>query len=388
MTVSGVAYTNDGRRLSGGSVIVLGKTPVVTNALGEFTVPAVTAPYDVALVVTALQRTYVTLVYGLTRSDPALVAFDAPNPPAVIMRTATVSGTVTGPNISFGAGRMTQVVFAYRGGQAIGTATASGFSFPVTWPETNTVTGTLYALQHSDNFSGLPTSYYGFGSLANVTLTASATLSNQNINAPAVTSNMFTGMLAPGYLWGGGSVVLNVGLADIRLHSANQPPFTTSYNVPEVTNATIAIAVSASPDVFFRYRGISPSNTMVIPLNPGSYSLIGLPINHAMGINLATQFFTWSPAGLPSIYDWLATCNSPQLTLRAFTAGQSVRLPSTSSLGLGTLSGQNVFNWSVRSHGGLTTTDGLTEAHWNSTLQSATGPSWEMFAGAAAFTTQ
>src|SRR5882724_4241302 len=87
ITVSGLVRERGGEPISGEQVLIAGKNPVTTGADGRFSIPGVTVPYDITLLLTSHNT---ALVYkGLTRADPALLTLDRIGP----QQSATISGT-------------------------------------------------------------------------------------------------------------------------------------------------------------------------------------------------------------------------------------------------------------------------------------------------------
>src|SRR5689334_5373711 len=96
ITVTGtVIDSSTGSMVAGATILIVGKTPVVSDASGHFTVTGVTAPYDV--VVRAGGASSVRVYDDLTRADPTLVAramMETTNS-ATLSGAVTVTGTMT-----------------------------------------------------------------------------------------------------------------------------------------------------------------------------------------------------------------------------------------------------------------------------------------------------
>jgi hypothetical protein len=148
--------------------------------------------------------------------------------------------------------------------------------------------------------------------------------------------------------------------ASIGLVYDSAPGTAFSYNAPNIASVGLTASARANgaagtnAEVFKRNLAANANNVnLEIPTPPS----LSLPVSGATGIDLANQAFSWAPfnGGLH-----IAQLSSPGKLFFVFTATSSVTLPSTASLGLGTLPAGTAFNWRVMGTTAMTSTDAIT----------------------------
>lgn len=179
ITVSGrVAYFVYNQPAAGATVTI-GTRTANTNSMGEFTIPNVSAPYDLRVSYAILGQTYVRAFEGLTRTDP-VVELSSYSPNAVF--SATINGTVSGPPFPLGANRTIKVLARAQNGGTVtrtidGAAANGTFTVTTEWRETGTYQAKVFAAYTENDVDGVPTSWQGLGS-ATVSVTNGATVNN------------------------------------------------------------------------------------------------------------------------------------------------------------------------------------------------------------------
>lgn len=352
ITVNGFVKDYYGQPVSGAAVIITGKTPVTTTASGTFSIPNVTIPYDISLIVSS---TKTAVVYkGLSRSDPKLWYLGPGT--SVVYYNASISGTVPAAS-----GKITRVIFVSGTNYSYTTAdqTAGTYSLNISWREAiDSLAGKIYVLRYTTNTSGLPIDYDAYGSKV-LTVKNGVTHSNQNFSVSDLSNPSETTM--------SGTIVrptdytlsyrtLNIQLDGALIYIAQEytspVPDNFSYIVPSVAGITFAVTVHASktstpnnPSSYFRKTGIAPGSSGVnIKLETAPH--LALPLHNSTNVDTLTDF-TWSQGGgeginLVEFYSGVST--NP--TYYIFTMGSSLRLPNFSALALG-LPANTAYMWRV-----------------------------------------
>jgi hypothetical protein len=160
------------------SVKLLGSTTTIpVDANGNFTMAEVPATYSLAVLLSNQYARSATIYQGLTRANPTLTIlqgqFGGPSTSGPTSATSVI-GKITG-GLGFNAASSASTVFTL----ALPTAvrSAPGYSLSVnpvtgeystgaTWKGTDTVTGTIHALQFSTDINGKITAFGGYGQQA------------------------------------------------------------------------------------------------------------------------------------------------------------------------------------------------------------------------------
>lgn len=352
ITVNGFVKDYYGQPVSGAAVIIAGKTPVTTTASGTFSIPNVTIPYDISLIVSA---TKTAVVYkGLSRSDPKL--FYLGTGTTVVWNTANISGTV--PPAS---GKSTRVIFV--GGTNYNYTTADqatgNYSLGISWRGTiDSLAGKIYVLRYTTNPSGLPIDFDAYGSKG-FTVRNGVTHSSQNFSAsdlsnPSETTISGTIVRSADYTLSSRALYFKFDEAFIYFgqESTSPVPDNFSYIVPSITGITCAVAANASKtstpnnlSSFFRKTGIAPG-TSGVNIKIENAPSLALPLHNSTNVDTLTDF-TWSQGGgdgvnLVEFYSGVST--NP--TYYIFTMGSSLRIPNFSALALG-LPANTAYIWRV-----------------------------------------
>lgn len=349
ITVSGRVTDLQNEPVANAPVVIFGHTPVTTNVDGEFSVPEVSTPYSVAVVVNTSNA---AVVYqGLNRPDPTLLFLDfVPLTP----KQATLSGTVSG-----GAGFPQPANHTVRA--AFGSPETSASLFPsgvtgiynstLNWFGPSATSGTLHALQWERDGSNLPVSYTGYGKKAGVTLSDGGTFPNQDVilSGVATTDLSASASLPAGYSLSNKSLNIDFGDgADIFLLFDGSNSTLFSYKTPNLTGATMRLSASASkPGGFFSRSveaGLAPSATDVTLTIPAAPEL-SLPVDNAINVDTTTSF-SWTPFsdGVHVAIFLPAVATQPRYYI--FSKDASVTLPDLSAQGLG-LASAAAYTWQV-----------------------------------------
>jgi hypothetical protein len=147
--------------------------------------------------------------------------------------------------------------------------------------------------------------------------------------------------------------------ANIGLVYDSAPGAAFSYNAPNIAGVGLTASASAnnpagmSAEVFKRNLVANANVNLELPTPPS----LSLPVSGATGIDLTNQAFSWAPfsGGLH-----IAQISTASKLFVVFTIASSVTLPSTASLGLGTLPAATPFNWRVLGTSAITSTDAIT----------------------------
>jgi Carboxypeptidase regulatory-like domain len=359
-TVSGKVVSLTGQPVPSATVQVIGKPSTTTDSNGNFSIPGVSAPYDVAAVASFGPNSVVTLFKGVTRSDPRVIAFafsgDA--------KSATINGSLSGSLIMpTPFGRRTNVAFvASEGADTSGVAT-NPYTLTPNWFGPDSITGTVHAMQWSVDAAGLPTIYRGYGKLENVPVSNGSTANNKDVALNAVAASILSGNVTvpAGMTLNNKKLKADFGPnTSMGLVSDSTAGTAFSYNTPNIAGINLTASARAngaggmSAEVFKRNLAANASINLEIPTPPN----LSLPVSAASGIDLSSQVFSWAPfnGGLH-----IVSLEAPFKKFYVFTAASSVTLPSTASLGLGTLPASTAFGWQVMGTTAMVSTDAITD---------------------------
>jgi hypothetical protein len=349
ITINGHVKDLDGEPISGVSVIVKGKSAVITDAGGAFTVPGVTTPYEIRLILSTQQT---AMIYqGLTRSDPTLLYLNS----TTTEKSARISGTVPAA-----AGKTTRVFFV-SGSKAWSTTADVGgaYSFDLYWKgSSNSYSGKLQVLRWTSNPNGLPVQYDAFGS-KDLTISNGGTFSAKNFTTNDLTDpaeqNISGSIVRPtsGYNILTKTINLNFGNAVIYLAAEFGGALTDdfSYTVPSISGATFEVdayaTLSATPNTrscSYSKKGVSGGATGVT-INLTNAPQLNLPAHNGTSVDTTTQFL-WaqgSGTGVNLVYI-RPTVQGPKYYL--ILSGNSTYIPNLSPLGLG-LPLNKDYEWNV-----------------------------------------
>jgi Carboxypeptidase regulatory-like domain len=359
-TVSGKVVSLTGQPVPSATVQVIGKPSTTTDSNGNFSISGVSAPYDVAAIAPFGGNTVVTLFKGVTRSDPRVIAFASGGSP----KSATINGSLSGSLLlPTPINRRTSVAFVSAEAGETNGVINNPYALNPAWFGPNSITGTVHALQWSVDAAGLPTIYRGYGKLENVPVSDGSVANNKDVALNAVAGSILSGNV---------TVPAGMTLSDKRIRadfaanasiglvydSTSGAAF--SYNAPNIAGVGLTASARANgaggieSEVFKRNLAANANNiNLELPTPPS----LSLPVNAATGIDLSNQAFSWAPfsGGLH-----IAQLLTPGKLFFVFTAASSVTLPSTASLGLGTLPTGTAFSWRVMGTTAITSTDAIT----------------------------
>jgi hypothetical protein len=358
-TVSGKVVSLTGQPVPSATVQVIGKPSTTTDVNGNFSIPGVSAPYDVAAVASFGPSTIVTLFKGVTRSDPRVIAFAFGGGAKSATINGSLSGTVVLPTPAF---RRTQMAFVAPEGGDTSSVLNNPYALNPSWFGPNSITGTVHALQWSTDLAGLPTIYRGYGKLENVPVSDGSTANNKDVALNAVAGSILSGNVTvpAGMTLANKQIRADFGAnANIGLVYDSAPGAAFSYNAPNIAGVGLTASASAnnpagmSAEVFKRNLVANANVNLELPTPPS----LSLPVSGATGIDLTNQAFSWAPfsGGLH-----IAQISTASKLFVVFTTASSVTLPSTASLGLGTLPAATPFNWRVLGTSAITSTDAIT----------------------------
>jgi hypothetical protein len=349
VTVSGKVINIRGTIVAGIPVVVTGLPSTNTDANGNFSIPNVTTPYDIAVVDGTTKNAIV--FRGLTRSDPTLVFV---NTLIAVGHTGSISGKVSGGDFTpnQGASDVTQIAFGSPETGSAATTAAGGTFGPmsVTWYGPTVTTGNLYALQiqNDANPPNFPLTYKGYGVRSGIAVNDGSSLTNQFDTLQAVGTGQFTATvsLPAGYAFTQKTLFLRLSpYALLPLVAEITAPTSLTYNTPTVAGASLLLGIRAQNGAAISYAykvGLSTGATGVavsVPAAPG----LSLPINGATAVD-TTFTFSWTAfsGGIHVFY--MRSPGNP--TYYVLTAGTSTKIPNLKSIGL-PLPVSALYNWQV-----------------------------------------
>jgi len=343
ITVNGTVVDYNKQPVVNATVIISGRAPVITDPGGKFTVTSVATPYDCTAIWGAAGGT--ALVYqGLTRADPTLQF--APSGTAT-EKKASVSGRITpytagaeNPMVAFGSPEMNLLEWNYQIGQPVA---STGYDYTLTpsWYGASATTGTLHALQWN-KAGGLPTTYVGYASQPNVTLSDGGTFSGRDLALTSVSTTSVNGdvSLFP-------NSTLGVKWINVHFKSGAQLPLlyhsnadlSFSYNTPNLSTNVAGFDVFAEaylqPDQEVSRsvkRGVA-ANESNIGLVLNSPPVAVLPVDHATGVSYSTEF-RWTPFS-NGVHRLVITAPGNVPWFFVVTKSAFARIPDLSAYGMG-----------------------------------------------------
>src|SRR5215470_14522282 len=172
ITIAGRVVDGFLRPIAGAGVRV-GSQNAVSDSNGQFSIPNVTPPYDLAVSVMSPTLEGV-LFQGLRRADPTiLVPGGHPS-----QNSGTVSGNVTAVHPLGSLSEKTEVAWGSPEIPSLpptSDVNADPYTLNLNWVGPSSTTGTLHALQWQLGANHLPTTYTGYGTTPGVTVTNSGT---------------------------------------------------------------------------------------------------------------------------------------------------------------------------------------------------------------------
>jgi hypothetical protein len=351
ITVSGFVKDLYGIPVANAAVVITGKTPVTTGASGEFSIPNVTTPYDISLIVSSSKLA--VLYKGLSRSDPKLLYFGYSGGTT---NSATINGTVPAAS-----GKNTRVIFS-SGSQIYSTyadQTTGTYSLPFYWIGTvDSVVGKLYILRYTTNVAGLPVDYDAYKdtslTLKNGITSSGLNFAASNLSDPqdsniggTVTRNSSYSLSYSRALY----IKFNGGL--IRFGTESSPASDAfSYHVPSISGMTFGVYASANktstPSNLYsnNYKTGITAGSMNVNVTLEAAPQLALPLNSATNVDTLTNF-TWSQGGGSGVNLVAISPNSSSYPYYyIFTTGSNLNIQNYSALALG-LPPSIAYTWQV-----------------------------------------
>ena len=365
-------------------VVVLGKPPVSTDASGRFSIPGVTPPYTI-VVVNAVQLE-VFVFQGVTRPDPTLtylgIGFDT-------SRSASFSGTLHGGTYPQPQDHETVLGFDSPDvGGFFNSALDSAFAITFGWSGPTSVTGTVHALQWQLTRDGLPSTYKGYGSIANVALTngGSVTGANINLSSPGDTTASGTVTIPNGYTQQSRWLGLRAGQNFTVVVGSDQsttPGF--NYTVPRtMLTPHLQVVISSPGSEVNYYKTLTRGSGNAVTI-PQSTQLI-LPLNAATDVDTSTVF-SWTPFSGAVYRATFAGQSAGSPSYIILTSGTSVSIPNLASIGFG-LPTSASYAWAVFAFSPVAGVDGGTGPEGYLAVDGPSGDGGYSHAFSRSFTTR
>jgi hypothetical protein len=331
ITVQGRAMNLDGLPVIGLTAVVAGHPAVNVDSSGQFSIAAVSAPYDLILVDGAAQ--HATIYRGLTRVDPTIVVSDAQ---PVSGYSSTISGTITGGHYPQQAGEDSWATFVSPQARALARIDGStgAFTLPVAWAGASSVAGLVHAFQFSWQ-GDLPANFTGYGSAA-LTLSAGGAFA-PTISMTPITSGSITGTVElPGaYSVSGKQYAIQLG--GVRSMAINDATSSASftYVVPNIAGAQFsALVIADDPNGSAIIHASAPASSGgSIHLAPRAAPQLSLPANGAHDVG-QSMTFSWSAfaGGVHQVVFSEQANSGYRVTI--VTRDATTTLPALSDLGL------------------------------------------------------
>lgn len=346
LTVSGYVKDIDGEPISGMTVIIKGESPVTTGIDGSFSVPNVTSPYDVCVILSTAET---AIVYqGLTTSNPVLLYLNS----TTQEKSATISGSVP-----IAAGKTTLVYFVSdtKSWSTAADELTGSYTLTASWKGSMiSYSGHLQVLRWTPNPNGLPSQYDAYGS-KNLTISDGGTFNGNDFvetdfSDPAE-QNISGSITKPasGYEINAKHLCINFGDAFIELGAEFGASLTDnfSYTVPSINGATFEIDVDATyltRQSFYEKKDIA-GGASGITITLAAAPQLSVPVNNGTGIDTTTQFL-WAQGGGTGINMILMYPLNPGPSFYIFTAANNTTIPNLAPQGLG-LPTMAEYGWTV-----------------------------------------
>ncbi|MDI6804341.1 MAG: carboxypeptidase-like regulatory domain-containing protein [Bacteroidota bacterium] len=360
ITISGFVKDYFGMPVSGAAVIIPGKSAVTTTAAGTFSIPNVTVPYDISVVVSTGK---VAMIYkGLSRPDPKLLY--------LYFSGTSKSAAITG-SVPVAIGKTSKIYFVSGSYFSSTTAdpTTGAYSFYGYWYDTSSTSNAkLFFLRYSTDGTGIPTIFDGYASKS-LSVQNGASYTSQNfptsdiVDPPDVTVSGVVSM-PTGFSLSSRRLYIIFDNAKISLRSDPTPITSTSfdYAVPNIAGVQFGIRASA-------YKTSTPSDIGTsftkLGINAGSTNVnvtlessprLALPPNNSPNIDYNSEF-TWSQGtgdGVNLVQINSSISNNPVYYI--FTRESNLKIPDFSTHGLG-LPPNTTYSWYVYRYLPIPSTD-------------------------------
>jgi len=358
------------RRPVANAPVTIGATMTTTDAMGAFSAAAITAPYDVGVIVKITTNfgihTQGWLYKGLHRADPTIQVYQASDD-----RSGSFHTLLSG--VTFGADtQQVEIGFGSPDG-------AFGFTQDVTevtqlssavWSGPATTTGTVHALA----WTHTGTSDYDPPSAYNAYGTKAAAIDESNY-PPAIALSLSNAAIASGRITGTATGAASpdrqndafVQFSDnaiLHLLTDTTTINSFSYLVPQLANGTVSVSAQ-SGDVY----GVLPfalahkdkllpgaqGVALAIPTPP----LLMTPVDGATGNNTTPLKWSVTPSGVSLVR--IRLDDTDLHTIYVATVDTSTQIPTFNDAVL-QLKANAMGNWIVQKHGSYATIDDATGA--------------------------
>jgi len=352
-------------QLTGGGVsflpvAVLGQGAALTDAEGNFTIPNVTTPYDIATGFSDGTQISMVLYKGLHRSDPRLVATVTSSD-----FSAQLSGTVSG-----GAGypeppghrTLLNVTtdFGNTGGPGVDPTTGA-FTHLATWPVAPSTTGYLTAIQFAEDAAGHASQFTG-AATAELGLVDGGSIVQPVPLQPVPTTTLAGSYTYPaGYSFGSKQALVEAPtLALLFLPDDNLDNGSFSLAAPVIGERSNAVLISAfSPTGGVSQvlrRNLAPGTSRLRIELPNALDLI-FPFSGSTGIDHDTLFLTTEfERGIYFYQFFSGAPGAPDFTV--VTGEPVAQIPDLSSLGAA-LPASTIYSMAITGIGAFADVDGF-----------------------------
>lgn len=335
ITVTGKVVDPFNRPLLGIQVKISGNQQLpMTNGAGTFTFTGVTTPYDLTLSSLGVVWEF----RGLSKPDPTFPFVFL----AASARSATLNGRVTGDNYPEQSFFATKVAFSSPEAIAVDAPVAPSGSYGVTqpvrviWPQPDSTTASVHALQWRKGAGSLPTEYY-YGRRDSLALRSAFSVDVPAIEVMRVpTTNDLSGTVyaPPGYTIFRKLLFLQFdrdSLMEVLREESASSSF--SYKAPGLPGLTCVIAVMArngntvAQSIRTGLHG-GQASSLRVDLPPGP--VLSSPSSGATGVGGTTSFAWTGPGGLYELDLDPEDSRNPRMVI--FTAEPSGNLPDLTAL--------------------------------------------------------
>ena len=344
-----------------GLTVAIGDRTTTTGADGRFSIPGVTPPYDLAIVLSGTP-VMAGLYHGLTRPDPTLVFLFFVD--SIGAKTGVISGTVSGGDPIPSDGEVTGAVFASPEASGVVSIGSRDYSLPLSWFGPATTIGTVHLLQWRTPMPGAPpTAYTAFGTVTAIRVTDGETVSvgNDPLYDPGAASISGTAVPPAGYQLF--SKTLDLEFADDAiLPIGGETNAETHFAFPVPRNITLTAVVTAAArldgtgDTFRRESGITRGATDVTIVLP-TPAVPSTPVDGGTGVSTSTDF-RWRPlAGGVHLAIFNGEATKPSFYV--VTAEASTHIPDLPALGAA-LPSASRYSWFVVGYAPFASVDAYT----------------------------
>jgi len=335
ITVSGRVLQLNGSDVAFVSVAIPGQGAALTDAVGNFTIPNVTTPYDIVVALHQSDKTSAIVYRGLTRPDPRLIGFPASG------FTAELSGTVSGgAGFPLPADQETRLgIFTDLtdfGSAPTVDPTTGAYSQTVGWGYRPTTSAHFIAFQFRLNGSGQVTSFTGAAKGAFTLTDGGAVVLPITLSPVTTTTISGTYSLPDDYTFIAKAYATESGSFDaLGTVTDSVDTATFSFAAPVIAGqSNLVLIAGSSPTgstVQMMRRNVPAGATGIAIDVPRAADMV-FPFDGATGVDHDTTFLTTDfPEGI-FLFQWFGRDGVPSFTL--VSAEPVAQIPDLSSLGI------------------------------------------------------